>query len=190
MGDIMVSRNKTKYEILYSTVKVAGKRWYKDKDWRTTYSMIFYGLVGNAGLIRTPYMSLAASTLNKEPTPDHCFSPRLVFRAMMDQCPEILKDRDQFYEVVDFCRHVVKVTKSENDKVKYDDDHQGCGLIPIVYARTIDKYDDFGWIEKGRGLLTERKNGKLVNSPFPLKHLVPTWLTAFEEKCMKKHGYL
>jgi len=185
----MIIRNKTKYEILFNTVRIADKKWHKDKDWRTTYSMLFYALVGNAGLVRTPYMSLGASKLNRNPTPDHCFSPRLVFRAMMDQCPEILKDKDRLFEVVDFCRHVVAVTKDENDKVKYDDDISG-GVLPIVYARTIDKYDDFGWIEKGKGLLTERKGNKLVNCPFPLKHLIPDWLTAFEEKCMRHHGYL
>jgi hypothetical protein len=183
-----VIRNKTKYDILYNTVKVAGKKWKNDRDWRITYSMLFYALVGNAGKVVTPYTSLAASGL-KHATDDHFFSPRLVFRAMMDQFPDILNDREQVFEVVDFCRMVVKVTTEENSKVRYTTEDD-VGTLPIVRVRTLDKYDDFGWIEKGKGLLQERRGNKYVNSPFPLKHLIPDWLTTFEEKCMRHHGYL
>jgi hypothetical protein len=186
-----VIRNKTKYDILYDTVKVANKRWKKDKDWRMTYSMLFYALVGNAGKVNTGYVSLAASSL-KSPTPDHFFSPRAVFRAIMDQFPELLKDKERLFEIVDFCRMTVGVTSEENNKVRYspEKDDEGSKGYPIITVRTIDKYDDFGWTQKGVGLLQERKGRKLVNSPFPLKHLIPDWLTAYEEKCMKLHGYL
>jgi hypothetical protein len=189
--DSIIRRNKTKYDILYTTVRVADKRWTKDRDWRMTYSMLFYALVGNAGKVNTGYISLAASSL-KNPTDDHFFSPRLVFRAMMDQFPEILKDKSRLFEIVDFCRMIVKVTGEENSRVRYspEKDDEGLTGYPIVTMRTIDKYDDFGWTKKGFGLLQEKKGRKLVNSPFPLKHLIPDWLTAFEEKCMRHHGYL
>lgn len=183
-----IRRDMEVYEETYIWLKsrLTDKKWKKSRKNRVFYSTHFYCSVRLAGMITTPYMSLAASNLKKEPTPDHCFSPRLVFRAMMDICPEILRDREKFYNLIDFCRHTVKVTSAENEKVKYDDDRNGTGLVPIVYTRTIDKYDDFGWIQKGVGMLKE--NG--VNSPFPLKHLVPDWLTVFEEKCMRHHGYL
>ena len=184
-----ILRNKTKYDILYNTVKVAGKKWETDRDWRTTYAMLFYALVGNTGKVLTPYVSLEASAL-KSPTDDHFFSPRLVFRAMMNQFPDILRDKERVFEVVDFCRMVVKVTPEENNKVRYSTEDESGVTYPIVKIRTVDKYDTFGWTEKGKGLLRERKGKELVNSPFPLKHLVPDWLTSFEEKCMRHHGYL
>lgn len=183
----MIKRDLEVYSETYNWFKAKSiiNKWKKSRKLRVFYSTHFYCSVGIAGKIVTPYMSLAAS-LKKGVTEDHCFSPRLVFRAMMDMCPEILFNRELFYAMMDFCRHTVKVTSGQNEQVKYDDDKNGTGLIPIVYARTIDKYDDFGWIEKGAGLLQE--NGK--NSPFPLKYLVPDWFTAFEEKCMRHHGYL
>ena len=188
----MITRNKTIYALTYSFLKGAGKGkvWERDSDHRRFHSMMFYGGVRDAGNISTPYTSLAASALEREPTPDHFLSPRLVFLAMMDQCREVLKDREKFYEMMDVCRHTVKITSEENNSVKYKPDKVGTGLIPIVTARTVDKYDSFGWVDKGKGLLTERKGGKLVNKPFPLKHMIPDWLTAFEEKCMKHHGFI
>lgn len=171
------------YPRLYRNVSNAVKEWSKDKRTRSWYAGCFYYGVGQLGKVRTEYVSLAASQL-KNPTPDHFFSPRLIFRAMMAMCPELLRDRKEFYTIVDFCRLTIDVTSDENAKVKYGQEKDD---YPLVKTRTIDKYDDFGWILRKVGMLKET-NGK--NSSFPLKHLIPDWLTAFEEKCMRHHGYL
>ena len=87
---------------------------------------------------------------------------------------------------MDLCRITVRVTKKQNIDVKFEDTDFG---LPIVRALTYNKYDNFGWVAKKCGLLQEKHDGKLVNSPFPLKQLIPDWFTAFEQKCMKEHGY-
>lgn len=179
-------RTNVAYEETFAQMKRAVKMWNKGSDYQVYYSTQFYSAVRQAGNIRTPYVTLKATEL-KKPTPDHCFAPRLVFRAAMDQCPELLLDRESFYHLCEFSRYVVGVTKQENDMVKYK--HNDVGL-PLIRQLTRDKYDQFAWTEKGRGLLQEKVKNKLVNSPFPLKDIIPDWFTEFEMKCMKEQGYL
>lgn len=173
------------YEELYNIIQNAHEKWTLGKEYRQFYSGLFYQSVYGAGLRKTSYQTLAVAR-GDAATDDHCFSPRLVFRAAMDQCPEIIKDRDEFYNLVDLCRITVRITKKQNIEVKFDDKEFG---LPVVRKLTCDKYDTFGWVEKGRGLLQEKQDGKLVNSPFPLKYLIPDWFTAFERKCMRECGY-
>lgn len=178
-------RKPVVYKKLYKFIQDAHEEWHLGKDYRQFYAALFYQSVCAAGLRKTSYQSLAAA--QRQPaTDDHCFSPRLVFRAVMDQCPEVIADRDEFYNLIDLCRITVRVSKKQNIDVKFiDTDFE----LPIVRALTCNKYDRFGWVEKKCGLLQEKQNGKLVNSPFPLKHLIPNWFTAFEQKCMTEYGY-
>jgi hypothetical protein len=178
-------RKHVTYEKLYKFIQDAHAEWHLGKEYRQFYAGLFYQCVCAAGLRKTPYQTLAAAQ-RLPATDDHCFSPRLVFRAAMDQCPEIIADRDAFYDLIDLCRITVRVTKKQNIDVKFDDVDFG---LPVVRALTRDKYDNFGWVAKKCGLLQEKKDGKLVNSPFPLKQLIPDWFTVFEQKCMKEHGY-
>jgi hypothetical protein len=179
------ARKHVIYEKLYKFIQDAHDEWDLGKEYRQFYSGLFYQNVCGAGLRKTPYQTLAAAQ-GAPATDDHCFSPRLVFRAAMDQCPEIIADRDKFYNLIDLCRITVRVTKKQNNEVKFTDSDFG---FPIVRKLTRDKYDSFGWVDKKRGLLQEKKDGKLVNSPFPLKHLIPNWFTAFEQMCMDDYGY-
>jgi hypothetical protein len=173
------------YEELYDIIQVVHVKWQLGKEYRQFYAGLFYQCVCAAGLRKTQYQTLGAAQ-RLPATDDHCFSPRLVFRAAMDQCPEIIADRDEFYNLMDLCRITVRVTKKQNIDVKFEDTDFG---LPIVRALTYNKYDNFGWVAKKCGLLQEKHDGKLVNSPFPLKQLIPDWFTAFEQKCMKEHGY-
>jgi hypothetical protein len=178
-------RKPVVYKKLYKFIQDAHEEWHLGNEYRQFYAGFFYQCVCATGLRKTPYQTLAAA--QRQPaTDDHCFSPRLVFRAAMDQCPEIIADRDEFYNLVDLCRITVRVTKKQNTEVKFED--AGCRL-PIVRELTYNKYDSFGWVDKKLGLLQEKKNGVLINRPFPLRDLIPEWFTAFEQKCMKEHGY-
>lgn len=188
-----MERNDATYEEIFQLVQHLRKRWPKGNkmtpaivEKRKFLYTLFYNSVGQAGAYVTPYQSIASATLNKA-TLDHCFAPRIGFLAAMDQCPEILSNREEVYKLVDFCRHTVKVTSEENGNMKYKFNPNG---LPIIRIRTVDKYDRLGWVQTGVGLLQEKRGDKLVNSPFPLKHLIPDWFTAFEEKCMRHHGYL
>jgi hypothetical protein len=179
-------RTSVAYEETFVQMRRAVKYWKKGSDYQIYYSTQFYSAVRMAGNINTPYMTLRAASQKKK-TADHCFAPRLVFRAVMDTCPELLLDRECFDHLCEFSRHVVSVTRKENNVVKYK--HNDMGL-PIIRQLTRDKYDQFTWVEKGRGRLQENVNGKLVDSPFPLKDMIPDWFTEFEMKCMKEQGYL
>ena len=188
-----MERDLAAYEEAFQLVQYIRKRWPKgDKltpsivEKRKFLYTLFYCAVGQTGTYVTPYQSVASATLNKA-TLDHCFAPRVTFLAAMDQCPEKLAIREEVYKIIDFCRHTVKVTSFENGDMKYKFNPKG---LPIIRIRTVDKYDRLGWVKTGVGLLQEKKGRKLVNSPFPLKHLIPDWFTAYEEKCMKEHGYL
>lgn len=179
-------RTSVAYEETFAQMKRAVKMWSKGSDYQIYYSTQFYSAVRMAGNIKTPYMTLGAASQRKK-TADHCFAPRLVFRAVMDQCPELLLDRESFDHLCEFSRYTVGVTKEENDIVKYKHNENG---LPLIRALTQDKYDQFAWVEKGRGLLQEKVKNKLVNRPFPLKDIIPEWFTAFETKCLKEQGYL
>jgi hypothetical protein len=190
-----VDRNLEIYEKMYYNFSPDYRDWNsKNRKYRTFQYGQFYYSVGQLGKVASPYISenarIALSDTGKLPTDDHCITPRLMYQAMMSQCPEVLLDREEFYKMVDLSRCTIQITEEQNNKVKYHFNHRG--PLPKIHARTIDKYDSFGWIDKSRGsvLLTERSGDKIVKSPFPLKHLIPDWLTAFEEKCMKSHGYL
>ena len=181
-----MTRDPVVYSELYHIMKRAVKNWHKSARYRMVHSASFYYHVGLAGNIVTPYMTLDAS-LQGSTTKDHCFAPRLVFRAMMDQCPELIANKESAYQLIDLCRHTVGVTTRENSIVKFKHNPDG---LPIVTELTRDKYDQFTWVKNKHGVLKENVKGKLVDSPFPLKHMIPEWLTEFEMKCMKEQGYL
>lgn len=121
--------------------------------------------------IVTGYQSRDAFLNATDSTADHFLAARLVYRAMMDQCPEINSDYTQFSKLVETCRNTVRVTSAQNSgSIKFRME----GARPVINMLTIDKYDGWGWYKTGTGFLTSRE--------FPLKNLVPEWLTEFERK--------
>jgi hypothetical protein len=172
-------RKLIEYEDLHHLILSSGKRWHEPRL-RPRHANLFYQYIRELGTDRTPYQTLEAAH-TKEVTHDHWLAPRLVLRALMEECPEILLDRDEFYNVIDLCCSTVGVTSAQNLLVKFKPNPNKFGL-PIVRSLTRDKYDAFTWTHKKTGLL-QHKN------VFPLKHLIPDWFTAFEQKCMKEHGY-
>ena len=174
-----IVRDLETYNTLYKIMLMGAAEWDNPKQ-REIYANFFYQCICTLRKDRTPYLTLDAAHTGKV-THDHWLAPRLVLRALMHERPEILLDRDEFYNVIDLCCSTVGVTSAQNLQVRFTPNKNKFGL-PIVRSLTRDKYDAFTWTHKKTGLL-QHKN------VFPLKHLIPDWFTAFEMKCMKEHGY-
>ena len=191
-GTPIVERNLNKYENVYLVVQATIDKWDEHRDWRISMPANFYNTVCGAGLITTGYLTKEALDMqtihDKEPTKDHFLSPRLGYYALMDKDtgnPELLKNRETLFPLVDLFRHTVGTTGKQNNNARFNPDKLGAGYLPIVKRRTIDKYNHCEWYKNGEhGTLLVEEAG------FPLNYIVPDWFTAFEEKCMRHHGYM
>lgn len=156
---------------LYKRMQDAPARWNEGERVRRMYAAQFYqGIYGMPRTV-TGYQSRDAFLKVSRRTDDHFLSARLVYRAMMDQCPEINTDYIEFSKLVETCRNTIRITSAQNNgSIKF----RMKGARPVINMLTIDKYDDWGWYKVGTGFLT--------SSEFPLKHLVPDWLTEFERR--------
>lgn len=163
---------------LFEECRIALKEWDTREAARTKYSGRFYQTIYGLPDIPTGYMSREA-VLSDRITDDHFLSPRLVFRAVMSECRELLSDYDRFLKLVELCRHTVVITKEQNDSSDIKIRTKPKLYVPGL---TIEKYDRFGWYKEGEGFLTATINGQTIFKPFPLKHMVPDWLTHFEKK--------
>lgn len=165
---------------LIERIQTAKREWNDGEHVRKDYSAMFYqGIYGMEHLF-TGYISKAAVVSHTDDTTeDHFLSARLVFRALMDQVPELLIDEDGMRDIIKRCQHTIRITRDENNgPIKF----KMRNTRPIIRQATIDKYDEFGWFQEGKGFLLEYKNGEQVYQPFPLKHMIPDWLTEFEKK--------
>ena len=181
---MMVDVEMYKINKLYQYVQDAPDEWDDGEHVRTYYSALFYQHVYGLKHNFSGYISRDAMSAKKDSTTrDHFLSARLIFRALMDQNREILKDFDKFVDLIRTCQTTVEVTRDQNNTyaIKFRMD----GEIPIIKALTVEKYDSFGWFQEGKGFLTEFVNGQSVPKKFPLKHLVPDWLTEYEKKFVK-----
>lgn len=170
-----------KMQKLFQYCQDADVEWDDGEYARTHFSALFYQ--GIYGMKRnfSGYLSkdaFLAST--RDTTEDHFLSPRLIFRAMMECQRDILFDYDLFSALVHTCRTTIRTTKAQNNS--YQIKFRMNGTVPDIHALTIQKYDEWGWYQQNKGFLTEYVNGELLPQKFPLKHLVPEWLTAFERK--------
>lgn len=180
MSDIDVELYK--YTKLFERIQNARKEWNDGEHARIYFSGTFYNGVYSMKNIRSGYVSRGAYDLpSKKQTHDHFLAPRLIFRGIMEEVPELIHDFDGLREVVIKSQTTVAVTKPENDSVRFDNNDGGFGIKML----TVEKYDSFGWYHKNEGFLMEYVNGQMVPKKFPLKHMVPEWLTAFEKKYLK-----
>lgn len=188
---MIVSDEVENYKLhkLFESVQGAAVEWDGAPDYirptaRTLFSARFYQGIYGMKHNFSGYTSREAFMGHKRNnTEDHFLSARLVFRAMMDQCREILTDFEKFSQLVRDCQTTVRVTKDQNNT--FDIKFRMDGDDPVIRALTIEKYDGWGWYQDGKGFLTEYVNGELVPKKFPLKHMVPDWLTEFEKKYVK-----
>lgn len=170
-----------KTQKLFQYCQDADIEWDDGEYVRTHYSALFYQGVYGMRHAFSGYISKDAFlTRQNMVTDDHFLSPRLTFRAMMDQRRDILFDYDLFADLVNVCRTTIRITKQQNNS--YDIKFRMNGITPDIRTTTLEKYDGWGWYQQGKGFLTEYVNGELLPQKFPLKHLVPEWLTTFERQ--------
>jgi hypothetical protein len=107
-------------------------------------------------------------------TDDHYLAPRLLIRALLENERDILYDEKEFLKIFTLCTQTVKVTKKQNNIVKFKKDNADV----IVSELTINKYDKFAtWWDNENNDFDE----------FPLKHTVPKFFTKFEKSKLKKY---
>ena len=101
-------------------------------------------------------------------------APRLLIRALLENERDILYDEKEFLKIFTLCTQTVKITKKQNNLVKYKYHNDDL----IVSELTINKYDKFAtWWNCDNNDFDE----------FPLKHTVPKFFTKFEKSKLKKY---
>lgn len=163
---------------LFERCQPAINEWNNGDHVRTDYSGLFYQGIYGMEEHFTGYSSIdAVLAPRNQRTYDHFLSPRLTFRAMMDMCTENLTDYVKFKAIVNACQHTICITRNQNNgSIKFRME----GSCPVIKLPTITKYDSFGWFLESKGVLKEYRNGSEINKPFPLKHMIPEWLTTWE----------
>ena len=136
----------------------------------------FYQSVYKTSKTNTGYRSNDAFSKHTDEgvTDDHYLAPRLLIRALMENERDILYDEKEFLKIFTLCTQTVKVTKKQNNIVKFKKDSADV----IVSELTINKYDKFAtWWDNENNDFDE----------FPLKNIVPKFFTKFEESRLKKY---
>ena len=133
----------------------------------------YYHWVYYSGFKVNGYMS--NEVFNKAPaTDDHYLSPRMVISAIMEINKSVLFDKDTFLEAFLLSRDVVRVSKNQNNLVKFVNKNKKI----LINELTIDKYDKFGpWWQ-----VDSKKRVLSSSQEFPLKHKIPDWFTEYERK--------
>lgn len=182
---MMTNVEQYKLQKLFKYIQDAANEWDDGEHVRTYFSALFYQHIYGMKRHFSGYTSRDAIIgPERGNTEDHFLSPRLVFRALMDQCPDLLHDFNQFADLVRLCQTTIRITKDQNNS--FDIKFRMRGEVPVIKKLTVEKYDMWGWHQDGKGFLTEYVDERLVPQKFPLKHLVPNWLTTFEEKYVRR----
>lgn len=136
------------------------------------YHWVYYSGFKTNGYMSNEVFKKAAAT------DDHYMSPRMVISAICEINKSVLFDKDMFLEAFQLSRDVVKVSKNQNNLVKFVNKNNKI----VINELTINKYDKFGpWWQ------VDSKKKVLSSSPeFPLKHKIPDWFTEYERKFLIK----
>lgn len=137
---------------------------------------LFYQQVYSVTKTKTGYRSNNAFSNDTDEgvTDDHYLAPRLLIRALLENERDILYDEKEFLKIFTLCTQTVKVTKKQNNIVKFKKDNADV----IVSELTINKYDKFAtWWDSDNNDFDE----------FPLKNTVPKFFTKFEKSRLKKY---
>ena len=136
----------------------------------------FYQSVYATTKTKTKYRSNDAFSKDTDGgvTDDHYLAPRLLIRALLENERDILYDEKEFLKIFTLCTQTVKVTKKQNNIVRFKNDDDSI----IVSELTINKYDKFAtWWDNESNDFEE----------FPLKKTVPKFFTKFEKSKLKKY---
>lgn len=133
----------------------------------------YYHWVYYSGFKTNGYMSNDVF-MNKTSTDDHYMSPRMVISAIIENNIHILYDKELFCDAFNLCRDVVRVTRSQNNEVKFINKNNE----KIINELTINKYDKYGpWWQ-----VNSQKKILSKSEEFPLKKNVPEWFTEYEKR--------
>jgi hypothetical protein len=98
----------------------------------------------------------------------------MVISAIVEVNKSVLFDKDMFLEAFLLSRDVVRVSKNQNNLVKFVNKNKKI----LINQLTIDKYDKFGpWWQ-----VDSKKRVLSSSQEFPLKHKIPDWFTEYERK--------
>ena len=152
------------------------------------YQLVFANGHNPSGLVSKEALHLPT----KKRTIDHWLPARLILRAAMEYYPELFHNKDEFrYIFREVCQNTIALTEYQNGIVKFkNSEEEG---IRIKYL-SIKKYeiceDKEACNGKGRtgiiffntakGSYSENKY-EFING-FPLKKLIPEWITEFEKQ--------
>jgi Fic family protein len=107
--------------------------------------------------------------------------------AMMEIYPELLNDSKKFKELFrELCQSTIKITEHQNDIVKFKNSiDEGIRIKYLSiekYEKCKDDKDNIGieFFNEGNGSYTLSKYDFVTG--FPLKELVPEWITEFESQ--------
>jgi hypothetical protein len=142
----------------------------KNKRNLCLYTHTFYDFVWRSGMEDTGWYTV--DTFDKQKTHDHFLSPRLIFIAAIKNNPKFLSNFSEFKKVFELCRKTIGVTEKQNQDVKYKNND---GKIKISKL-TLEKYNDYTFLHK--------TTGKVSKGNFPLKDIIPDWLTKYEKTCL------
>lgn len=138
----------------------------------------FYTWVYYSGYKVNGYMSNDVFLNTAPATADHYLSPRMVISAIVEINKSVLFDKDMFLEAFLLSRDVVKVSKDQNNLVKFVNKNKKI----LINKLTIDKYDKFGpWWQ-----VDSKKTILNTSTEFPFKHKIPDWFTEYEKKFLIK----
>lgn len=130
----------------------------------------FYDAVVRMKPLDTKWQTFDA--VGSKGTLDHFISPRLLFRAAVDESMKYITNYSLFKEMIYTCLKVIKTTSEQNQQVKYENRNNEI----IVNELTIYKYDTFGFYNEETNTSSDE---------FPLKEFIPNYLTKYEEKHMR-----
>lgn len=157
------------------------EKYITDDEFKKDTRDQYYHCVYYSGLKNSGYVSNDVFKNEGSSTDDHYLSPRLMISAIIENHTQTLFDKDAFSEYFELCREVVKVTKNQNNAVKFVNKDNKI----LINELTINKYDKFSpWWEIDT--LGNKKKVMSHHKEFPLKHKIPEWFTEHEKKFLIK----
>ena len=176
-------------QLSFDHAKVVLKKW---KDYNSFQKMIeagvFYQYVYANGHNPSGLISKEALSLKSDKrTIDHWMPARIFFMATLDLYPELLNNFKMYKHYFrELCQSTIAITEHQNNIVKFKNSQEEGIRIKYLskdkYEICKDKDDNIGieFFNSGKGSCTVNMYDFVTG--FPLKELVPEWITEFESQ--------
>ena len=147
------------------------------------YQFVFANGHNPSGLVSKEALLLPT----KKRTIDHWLPARLILRAAMEYYPELFHNKEEFRHIFrELCQSTIVITEHQNGIVKFknsiDEGIRIKYLSKDKYEICKDKDGNIGieFFNTGNGSYKLKEYDFVTG--FPLKELVPEWLTEFESQ--------